>query len=398
MPTVTCPSCGSVDDLRGRRSADGVLVECGACGHSWQRDLTPTCTLCGSTDLEAVPTATLEEAGRGEQRTPSGIRDVYRCYACGARGATSSSPVMDPAGRDIARTGVRRPRVHDDEGAGVPGRRALTRRVDSAFGHFAPGGTIGERWELQELVRWSATGSLWRARAVDADRQVLFKLVHPRLTSDPRRTALHASAAHAVVGMRHPHLVPVLDVKVRDGQVLVVAKVIPGSVLTATSRPDPEPLRRLAADVAQGLSALHEREVTHLDVRPDKILQDGVGRGHLIDFGSGRVRAALRTRGASDDERLAFRAPEQILTHEGGPAADVYSLGLVLWTMAGGALQRMGANAAAQASFRLTNDVPALAADTTQVTGHLSEALAAATRRRPDERPSATELANLLRG
>lgn len=398
MPTVTCPSCGSVDELRGRRSADGVVVECGDCGHSWQRDLTPTCTVCGSTDLEAVPTATLEEAGRGEQRTPSGIRDVYRCYGCGARDATSSSPVVDPAGRDGAPTGVRRPRVQDDADADVPDRRAVTRRVDSAFGPFAPGETIGERWELQELVRWSTTGSLWRARAAGADREVLFKLVHPRLTADPRRTALHASAAHAVTAIRHPHVLPVLDVKVRDGQVLVVAEMIPGSVLTAISRPDPAPLRRLGADLADGLAALHEQDVTHLDIRPDKILKDDEGRAHLIDFGSGRARAALRTRGASDDERLTFRAPEQVLTHQGGPAADVYSLGLVLWTMAGGTLQRMGPNAAAQASFRLTNDVPALAPDTTQLPGHLSEALAAATHRRPDDRPNATELAELLRG
>lgn len=98
MALVSCPSCDTADHLIGVDVDDGKVVECGACGHRWRRDLTPTCRLCGSTDLEAVATSTLEEAGRGDQRTPSGIRTAYRCWACGARDATSSSPIAAPAG------------------------------------------------------------------------------------------------------------------------------------------------------------------------------------------------------------------------------------------------------------------------------------------------------------
>lgn len=96
MPQVVCPSCQEEDDLAGRREDDRITIVCGRCGTSWDRDTEPTCRLCGSTDLEPVRTSTLEEAGRGEQRTPSGIRLSYYCWSCSGADVTSGSPVPGP--------------------------------------------------------------------------------------------------------------------------------------------------------------------------------------------------------------------------------------------------------------------------------------------------------------
>lgn len=96
MPIVACPACGEDEELTGERGDERTLLRCDACGHRWDRDLRPTCQLCGSDDLEVVPTSTLEEAGRGQQRTPSGIRDLHVCWNCGARDATSADPAPAP--------------------------------------------------------------------------------------------------------------------------------------------------------------------------------------------------------------------------------------------------------------------------------------------------------------
>lgn len=96
MPIVTCPTCGEDDDLAGTRTADGITITCGRCGADWARDTTPTCALCGSTDLQAVPTSTLREAGRGEQWAPSGVRIAWYCWDCTGHDVTSPAPTPGP--------------------------------------------------------------------------------------------------------------------------------------------------------------------------------------------------------------------------------------------------------------------------------------------------------------
>lgn len=96
MPVVACPHCGEDEELSGERDGDTIILACGACGASWDRDATLACGLCGSDEIEGIPTSTLQEAGRGDQRTPSGIRLVYYCWACLGDDVRSSSPRPGP--------------------------------------------------------------------------------------------------------------------------------------------------------------------------------------------------------------------------------------------------------------------------------------------------------------
>lgn len=201
MPVVSCPACGEHDRLAGVDRCDDKLLRCEACGHEWRRSLTPTCRLCGSTDLEAVPTSTLEEAGRGNMRTPSGIRDLYHCFACDARDATSSAARRpDPVSTA--------PSLRNPGAMASPlsprGRVAPSReRVESEFGIFETGAVVGGRWRLTLLLHWGSTGSVWAAQdAAGSGRGVTFKLVHP---GEPT-TAAHAASARALVEVRHPSL------------------------------------------------------------------------------------------------------------------------------------------------------------------------------------------------
>lgn len=92
MATIICPTCGEEDDLTGSTRDDGTLhITCGSCATTWDRDMRPRCRLCGSDDLSYTPKP-LWEKGRGDQRTPAGRIDAYRCNACGGGDVTSSNP------------------------------------------------------------------------------------------------------------------------------------------------------------------------------------------------------------------------------------------------------------------------------------------------------------------
>jgi hypothetical protein len=96
VSTVACPVCGEDEDLTGQRDGEAIVLTCGGCGHRWDRATRPTCRRCGSTDVEGIPTSTIEEAGRGEQRTPSGIRLVHYCWDCRGDDVTSTTPRPGP--------------------------------------------------------------------------------------------------------------------------------------------------------------------------------------------------------------------------------------------------------------------------------------------------------------
>ncbi len=96
MPIVACPSCGEDEDLTGQRAGEAITLTCGRCGVRWERDTDPTCGLCGSTDVQGIPTSTLEEHGRANVRSPSGIRLAYYCWTCRAKDVTSSDPDPGP--------------------------------------------------------------------------------------------------------------------------------------------------------------------------------------------------------------------------------------------------------------------------------------------------------------
>lgn len=391
MPLVACPSCHSADHLVGVEEAGGQAVACTACGHRWTRGMTPTCGLCGSTDLEVVPTSTLEEAGRGDQRTPSGIRNAYRCWSCGGRDVTSWKPLPPEPDWREQRTRAARvpPRAPTTARPEEPARSTAT--VASAFGTFEAGAVVGGRWRIDRLVRRSSTGTLWHATAVDGPQRVAFKLVHPRSpTAD-----LHAASARALVGLDHPALLRVADVQRRADDVLVVAARVATRTLDDAGDLPVDEVRTLGTGVAGALALLHARGLAHLDVRPGAILVPADAPAKLVDLGAGRVRARSGVDPRAE-QRMAWLAPERVVAGDHAAPADVYGLGLTLWTAAGGRLADLGATTAAQVQHRLASDLPALPLSPSPAATVLAEAIAAATRRRPAERPTAEELAALL--
>jgi hypothetical protein len=95
VPAISCPTCHEDERLAGQRLDDGsVQITCEACETVWVRG-ERRCGLCGSDDLEYTPKA-LWEKGRGDQHTPAGRIDAYRCYACGGFDVTSSNPRPGP--------------------------------------------------------------------------------------------------------------------------------------------------------------------------------------------------------------------------------------------------------------------------------------------------------------
>ncbi|AWL40136.1 MULTISPECIES: PQQ-binding-like beta-propeller repeat protein [unclassified Streptomyces] len=116
----------------------------------------------------------------------------------------------------------------------------------------------------------------------------------------------------------------------------------------ATHGPLDEPaVRALAAAVARGLRDIHAAGLVHRDVKPGNIVLTDDGP-RIIDFGIARPEHGLTlTLTGQVPVTPGYGAPEQVLGHRAGPAADVFSLGAVLVYAASGRRAYEGGHIAA---------------------------------------------------
>ncbi len=133
----------------------------------------------------------------------------------------------------------------------------------------------------------------------------------------------------------HPSVVPVYDAREEDGELIVAMRLVEGGDLKrriATGGPlPPSEAVGILGQVADALDAAHAAGIVHRDVKPHNILLEG-DRAFLTDFG---LAKALGDSGVLDGASIAgtveYMSPEQWQGRSVGPAADVYSLGCVLY-------------------------------------------------------------------
>ena len=188
---------------------------------------------------------------------------------------------------------------------------------------------------------------------VGFSRPVAIKRLHPQFAREENVRAMFIDEARLAARIRHPHVVPTLDVISSGGQLLLVMEYVHGEsagklakITRKTKELIPQPvILAVMSNVLHGLHAAHEAKteegeplhIVHRDVSPQNILigTDGVAR--VLDFGIARAAVRLEsTREGMVKGKLAYMAPEQLLGTPVTRHADIFSSGVVLWEMLAG--------------------------------------------------------------
>jgi len=189
------------------------------------------------------------------------------------------------------------------------------------------------RYRIDSLAGEGGMSNVYAVTAEDGTR-VALKLVKDEFAHDEvfrRRFAREADIARTV---RHPNVVPVLDVGEHNGLPYLTQPFIEGCSLDDKLRLEgplePGEAARICAEVAEGLQALCEAGMVHRDVKPANILLDKDDHAYVTDFGLAKDHndAPLTDPGSSLGS-LAYMSPEQIRGEDVTASADVYSLGCV---------------------------------------------------------------------
>jgi serine/threonine-protein kinase len=188
---------------------------------------------------------------------------------------------------------------------------------------------------------------------VGFSRPVAIKRLHPQLAREPALRDMFIDEARLASRIRHPNVVPTLDVVDERSELLLVMEYVHGESLqlllrAMRQRGERVPVRialAIMTGVLHGLHAAHEAaseageplHIVHRDVSPQNILcgVDGVPR--VLDFGVARAAVRLEnTREGIVKGKLAYMAPEQLGGVEVDRRADVYAASVVLWEMLAG--------------------------------------------------------------
>src|SRR5882724_11884704 len=211
---------------------------------------------------------------------------------------------------------------------------------------------VGDYQILEEIGR-GAIGVVYRAR--DRRRIVALKRILP-YHADSRETLVRfRREAETAASLVHPNILPIYEVReCDDGLPFFSMKFAAGgSLLDAAPALRSEPRRAVAlmAKVARAVHYAHGQGILHRDLKPGNILLDGRGEPLVSDFGLAKWLDTTSdlTRTLTVFGTPGYIAPEQakVSAADLTPAADVYSLGAILFDLLTGQPPFLGEHALA---------------------------------------------------
>lgn len=259
------------------------------------------------------------------------------------------------------------------------------------------------RYTLKERLGQGGMGVVFAARAEGASDDVAVKLLFGAFTEDPEFLKRLRGEAQVIASLEHPGIVRLLEyAEEPDIGPYLVMQLVPGRNLRAVLAEGPMPVATatdVAAQVADALAHAHARGVVHRDVKPENLVLGSDGRGVVTDFGIARAAGGTRvTRTGFMPGTPEYMAPEQLGKGEVGPAADLYSLGIVLYEMLTGETPFTSDNVAETIQRQAYQLAPPPSYRRPEVPPELDRLVQALLEKKPEARPaSAGAVAAALR-
>jgi len=279
-----------------------------------------------------------------------------------------------------------------------------TRTLKVSAAGVRPGQTVAGKYRLVRKLGAGGMGVVYEAEDLRLKRTVALKFLPPGLTADAEARERFIHEARAASSLDHPNICTIHEVdEAEDGGLYIVMSCYQGESLKdklGLGALEPIEAIRIASEVAEGLAKAHEHGIVHRDVKPGNIMITSDGLAKILDFGLAKLAGEARmTVTGTTVGTVAYMSPEQARGDDVDARTDVWSLGVVLYELATGALPFDRASARAGLNA-IVHDEPRPAKDLRPgYPAELAHVIRKALAKDPAKRyASAREMAGELRG
>jgi eukaryotic-like serine/threonine-protein kinase len=209
------------------------------------------------------------------------------------------------------------------------------------------GQTLGH-YRIIEQIGAGGMGEVYRAHDEQLDRDVALKVLPVGTLTDEGARRQFRSEALALAKLNHPNIETVYEFNTQDGVDFLAMELIPGCVLSEQLKTGPLPEKeivQIGTQLADGLTAAHERRVIHRDLKPGNLMITPDSRVKILDFGLARFirpsqeadqTVSVTTNTGTISGTVPYMSPEQLRGLPVDERSDIYAAGALLYEMATG--------------------------------------------------------------
>jgi len=266
------------------------------------------------------------------------------------------------------------------------------------------------RYELLRLLGEGGMGKVYLARQLDLGRQVVIKVMHEHLLTDPQFQERFRQEMQFMANFQHPYAVALYDAAVDEnvGPCLIM-EYVRGETLEVVrkrnGRLSPSRVGVLLGQLCEVLQAAHDLGIVHRDLKPANVLilsaDTPYEKVKVTDFGLAKLiprRKAKDTHPTGQGSEFAvgtpaYISPEQARGEAADHRSDLYSLGVIVYELLTGRLPFERPSSMELFLAHVHDPVPAMCGQGIWIPPAVEEVVRACLAKRPEDRPgSAQEL------
>ena len=253
---------------------------------------------------------------------------------------------------------------------------------------------LQERYEIIEKIGSGGMADVYKARCHTLNRMVAVKMLKEEFSWDENFVNRFKMEAQAAARLAHPNIVNVFDVVDEQDCHYIIMELIEGitlkSYIAKKGRLEWKESIGIAIQMAQGISAAHQQNIIHRDIKPQNIIISMDGKVKVADFGIARA-VSSNTKDGHAIGSVHYISPEQARGDFVDARSDIYSLGITMFEMVTGRLPFDGENTVAVAIAQLENPITPPKECNPDIPESLEQIILKCTEKKPENRYSSAE-------